>query len=79
MIVESDSAVAINFISKGVALSHPCFNLVSHIRKVMDDEGGQFEVVHALREANQVADWLRVAMLILQMIAEELFPRAVLG
>ncbi|RYR52427.1 hypothetical protein Ahy_A06g027345 [Arachis hypogaea] len=57
MIVESDSAAAINFIEHGCSPAHHCAPLVQDIRN-LSARLQQTSWKHALREANTVADHL---------------------
>ncbi|RYR67698.1 hypothetical protein Ahy_A03g014090 [Arachis hypogaea] len=57
LIVESDSAIAIKFISEGCLPLHPCKPLVEDI-KVLANGIPQILWCHTLKEANSVADQL---------------------
>ncbi|KAJ1391500.1 Ribonuclease H-like superfamily [Sesbania bispinosa] len=54
---ESDSVTAVNFVKNGVPLNHPCFGLVSAIRRDLSKIQNVF-ISHTFREGNFVADGL---------------------
>lgn len=55
ILVETDSLAAVRLISGDCPTLHPCFNLVSDIKKLMGEEE-HIILTHTFREANQVAD-----------------------
>ncbi|RYR17285.1 hypothetical protein Ahy_B03g062048 isoform A [Arachis hypogaea] len=57
LVVESDSAAAINFINHGCSPVHPCAPLVQDIR-ILANRVQKITWIHSLREANPVADLL---------------------
>ncbi|RYR30325.1 hypothetical protein Ahy_B01g055123 [Arachis hypogaea] len=57
LVVESDSAAAINFINHGCSPVHSCAPLVQDIR-ILANRVQKITWIHSLREANSVADLL---------------------
>lgn len=55
VIIESDSLLSVRFVNVGCSSLHPSYNLVKEIQESLPRDGS-VSVVHALREANQVAD-----------------------
>lgn len=55
LVIESDSMVAVKYVWSGCSSQHPYFHLISSL-KSLATSGSEVDILHILREANQVAD-----------------------